>query len=193
MAFTRVGNELQEAHFGEIVRSIAQGIADGQRALDLASINTLLILSKTMVDVMPEFTEVITPASLSVPVSGQPNPVPVTGVRVSGVPSPTVQLTALQAGIVPTFYQFTEATIELKMSIQLREAEQTDTDGTRQPGIFAFGTHVNFRTQNIYSYGVDASSSVRVIMRPVPPPRTTMPTIVTVNATGPTPTVTVNP
>ena len=193
MPITQVGNELQEAHFGELLRSIAQGIADGQRALDLASINTLVILSNTMVDVIPEVTEVITPANLSVPVSGQPQSVQVTGVRVSGVPSPTVKMTALQAGILPTFYQFTEATIELKLSIQLREGQETDTDGSQQSGIFAFGSHVNFRTQNTYSYAVDASSSVRVVMRPIPPPRPLMPATVTVNALGPKPTVTMNP
>lgn len=195
MPFTRVGNELQEAGFGEIVRSIAQGIADGQRALDLASINTLVILSNTMVDVIPEIAEVLTPAGVNVNVSGAggPRSVQVTGVRVSGVPSPTVKLTALQAGIVPTFYQFTEATIDLKLSIQLREGDQTDTDGSRQSGIFAFASHVNFRTQNTYSYAVDASSSVHVVMRPVPPPRPTMPTTVTINALGPTPKVVEGP
>lgn len=193
MPFSRVGNELQAAHFGEIVSSIAQGIADGQRALDLASINTLAILSNTPVYLIPEVAEVITPASVSVQASGLAQPVQVTGVRVSGVASPAVPMSALQAGILPTFYQFTEATIELKLSIQLREADQTDTDGSRQSGIFAFATHVNFRTQNTYSYAVDASSSVKVVMRPVPPPRPTMPTTVTVNALGPKPTVTVNP
>lgn len=192
MPITQVGQELQEAHFGELLRSIAQGIADGQKALDLASINTLLILSNTLVDVIPEITEVITPAN--VPVSGLPQSVQVTGVRVSGVPSPTVKMTALQAGLLPTFYQFTEATIELKLSIQLREGQETDTEGSQpQPGIFAFGSHVNFRTQNTYSYAVDASSTVKVVMRPVPPPRTLIPSTVTVNALGPKPTVTVNP
>ncbi|MGK3922240.1 hypothetical protein ABI052_15095, partial [Enterococcus faecium] len=58
---TQVGNELQEAGFGEILRSIAQGIADGQRALDLAAIQTLSVLANTSVEIIPEISEVITP------------------------------------------------------------------------------------------------------------------------------------
>jgi hypothetical protein len=59
LQFTQVGNELQEASFGEILRSIAQGIADGQRALDLAAIQTLIVLANTPVSIIPEVTEVI--------------------------------------------------------------------------------------------------------------------------------------
>ncbi len=190
MPITQVGNELQEVDFGELVRSIAQGIADGQRALDLSSIKTLQVLANTTVNIIPEVTEVITPAPFQVNVSGQP-PVWVTGARVLASASEPVPMTALQAGLLPTFYQFTEATIQLKVSIQLRQA--TDTDQSTQPGIFAFASHVNFRTQNTYSYSVDAAASVNVIMRPVPLTLRLQPSTITVNALGPRPVVSINP
>lgn len=191
--FTQVGNELQEASFGEILRSIAQGIADGQRALDLAAIQTLTVLANTPVSIIPEVTEVITGQPLSVPISGQPS-IGITGVRVTSTPSDPVQMSALQAGLMPTFYQFTDAQIELKISIQLRQATQTDTDGSTQTsGIFAFASHVNFRTQNTYSYQVDASSSVTATLKPVPASLRMTPTTITVNAlTGKVPSVTVS-
>jgi hypothetical protein len=189
---SQIGNELNEAQFGEIVRSIAQGIADGQRALDLASIQTMVALSNTPVEIIPEVTEVLTPQTIPVPVSGHP-PVNVTGARVTTTPSEPVTMSALQAGILPTFYQFTEAVIDLKISVQLREAEETNTDGSTSSRIFAFGSHVNFRTQNTYSYGVDASSSVTVTMRPTPPPQRLLPSTITVNALGSSPIVNVNP
>lgn len=194
MPITRVGNELQEVGFGELVRSIAQGIADGQRALDLNSINTLQVLANTPVTVIPEVSEVIVPApfQVNVPISGQP-PVWVTGARVLASAAEPVQMSALQAGLLPTFYQFTEATIQVKVSIQLRQAEETDTDGSKQTGIFAFASHVNFRTQNTFSYAVDAASSVNVIMRPTPPNVRLQPSIVTVDALGSKPKVTINP
>jgi hypothetical protein len=192
MAFTQVGNELQEAHFGEILRSIAQGIADGQRALDLAALQTLIVLSKTQVDIIPEVTEVITPETLSIPISGHP-PVQITGARVTATASDPVQMSALQAGILPTFYQFSEATIQLKLSIQLREATETDTDGTQQVGIFAFASHVNFRTQNAFSYQVDASSQVTARLVPVPANTRVLPSNILVNALGGKPTVNVTP
>lgn len=193
MAISQVGNELQEVDFGELVRSIAQGIADGQRALDLSSIKTLQVLANTPVEIIPEVSEVIVPEpfQVAVPVSGQP-PVWVTGARVQASASEPVQMSALQAGLLPTFYQFTEADIQLKVSIQLREAEETDTDGNKSSGIFAFASHVNFRTQNTYSYAVDAAASVNVTMKPVPPSIRLQPTIVTVNALGAKPTVSIN-
>jgi hypothetical protein len=192
MPLTQVGNELQEVDFGELIRSISQGIADSQRALDLASIQTLVVLSKTPVDVIPEVSEVIVGAPFQVNVSGQ-SPVTVTGARVLASASEPVQMNALQAGLLPTFYQFTEATIQLKVSIQLREAQQTDTDGSKKGGVFAFASNVNFRTQNTFSYSVDASASVSVTMRPVPPNARLTPSVITVNTLGGgKPTVTIN-
>jgi len=188
--FSQVGNELVEANFGEILRSIAQGIADGQRALDMSSIQTMITLSKTFIDVIPEISEVVTPEPVIVPISGQPS-IEVTGARVTSTASDPVQMTALQAGLLPSFYQFTEAVIELKMSVSLREATQTETDGTQSTGIFAFGSHVNFRTQNTYSYSVDASSSVTATLKPVPANVRLTPQVITVNALGKTPSITI--
>jgi hypothetical protein len=192
MPVTRVGNELNEAQFGEIIRSIAQGIADGQRALDLGSIQTMAALSNTMVELIPEVTEVITPQTIPVQIPGQPS-VQVTGARVTATASDPVAMSALQAGITPTFYQFTEAVIALKLSVQLRETDETDSTGTISTRLQAFGSHVNFRTQSTYSYGADASSSVSVTMRPTPPPQRLFPATVTVNALGPKPVVNVGP
>jgi len=192
MPFTQVGNELLEADFGEILRSIAQGIADGQRALDLAAVKTLSVLANTPVSIIPEITEVITAQSRNVPVSGLPGGVTVTGVRVTDTPSDPVQMSALQAGILPTFYQFTDTEIALKISVQLRQATQTETDGSTDTKIFAFASHVNFRTQNTYSYSVDASSSVTTTLKPVPASTRLIPATVVINALGPQPTVVVN-
>ena len=188
---TQVGNELSEAPFGELLRSVAQGIAEGQQALDLTSVQTLIELTKINVSLIPEVTEVISPAPIDIPVSGQPS-VRVTGARVTAKPSPPVTMNALQAGIVPTFYQFTEVTILLKMSVQLREVQETDADGKKRTAFRAFSSNVNFRTKNTFSYDVEASGSVTAIMRPVPPPGRLLPSIVTVNTLVQPPTVTVN-
>lgn len=188
---TQIGQELTEVPFGEMLRSIAQGIAEGQHALDLTSLRTLIELTRMKVDLIPEITEVITPSPFDIQVSGQ-SPVRVTGARVEASAATPVQMTALQAGIEPTFYQFTEATIQLKMSVQMREVEETDTEGKKQTGFRAFGSNVNFRTQNTYSYNVDASSSVTAILRPVPAPSRIVPRTITVNAMGPSPVVSIS-
>jgi hypothetical protein len=189
---TQIGNELAEVPFGDFISNVAQGIADGQRALDLTSVRTLIELSKTTVDLIPEVTEVITPEPFDVNVSGQA-PIEVTGARVTASAAEPITMSALQAGIVPSFYQFAEATIQLKMSLQMREVEKTETEGTKSRGRQLFGSHVNFRTQNTFTYSAEASSSVTAILRPVPPPLRVVPPTVTINALGPTPTVTVSP
>jgi len=188
---TQVGNELAEVPFGDLLRSVAEGIADGQRALDLTSLRTLVELTKIKVDLIPEVTEVITPQPFDIPVSGQA-PVRVTGARVEASASAPVQMSALQAGLEPTFYQFTEATIQLKVSLQLRETQETDADGKKQTGLRVFGSNVNFRSQNTFSYTAEASSSVTAILRPVPAPTRLVPATITVNALGPTPVVNVS-
>jgi hypothetical protein len=188
---TQVGAELAEVPFGDLIADVAQGIAEGQRALDLTSVQTLIELSKATVDLIPEVTEVITPEPFDVNVSGHA-PISVTGARVTASASEPVQMSALQAGIVPSFYQFAEATIQLKMSLQIREVEQEESEGEMSRGKHLFGSHVNFRTQNTFTYTAEASSSVTAVIKPVPPPTRLVPSIVTVNALGPAPIVTIN-
>lgn len=187
ITYSNIGAELQEAGFGDIISSIAKGIADGQRALDLAAVQTMVVLSNTMIPVIPEISEVITSQPITVPISGAggPGSIQVTGARVTSTASDPVEMSALQAGLLPTFYQFTEAVIDLNLSIQLREATETDTDGTKSQGLFAFASHVNFRTQNTYSYQVSAASSVTATMKPVPANVRLTPSIITVNALNP--------
>lgn len=186
-----VGNEIAEIPIGDLLFSVARGIAEGQRQLDLTSVATLLELSKTFVDIVPEIAEVISPQPLEVDISGRA-PILVTGARVSASASEPVRMTALQAGLTPTFYQFTEANIELKLSIQARETQEEDSNGNRSRGLMFFGSNVNFRTQNQYSYNVESACVLKATLRPVPPPQRLIPATVTVNTLGPQPVVTIN-
>jgi hypothetical protein len=185
-----VGSELAEVPVGDLLHSVAQGIADGQTALDVASVKTLIALSQTTVELIPEITEVISPEKLQVKTDG--DTIEVTGARVMATAAEPVELSALQAGLVPSFYQFTEATIQLKLSVQLREVRETQSPALGPRVMRAFGSNVNFRTQNTYSYTAEASSSVTAILRPVPPPARLVPTTITVNELTQPPTVTIN-
>jgi hypothetical protein len=171
--------------------SVAKGVADGQRQLDLSSIQTLIELSRTLVQIIPEITEIITPEPMHVHVTGDTF-VDVTGATVSASAAEPVRMTALQAGLTPTFYQFTEANMQLKLSLQVREVEETDTTGTRRT-FYLFGSNVNFRTQNTFSYSVDGTSEVTATLRPVPTPARLSPQTITVNALGPRPVVSITP
>ena len=85
-----------------------------------------------------------------------------------------VDMSLLQAGILPTFYQFTEATIEVKLSITMKETTSSETKGTSlglragRFGALAFGSPVDYRTANTYSYTAQGSSVLRATMRPAP-------------------------
>ena len=185
-----IGSELAEVPVGDLLRSVAQGIADGQTALDVAAVKTLIALAATNVELIPEITEVISPETLQV--QTDEGTIDVTGVRVSATAAEPVEMSALQAGLVPAFYQFAEATIQLKLSVQLREVRETQSPELGPRILRAFGSNVNFRTQNTYSYSADASSSVTAILRPVPPPARLVPTTITVNELTQPPTVTIS-
>jgi hypothetical protein len=107
-------------------------------------------------------------------------------------------MTMLQAGIVPTFYQFTESVIEVKMTISSKVESQSEFEfGLETEAsagfLFASGSvssHVNFKTSNTYSYSAEGSSLLRTTLKPTPPPARMMPRFITVNALVQPPTVT---
>jgi hypothetical protein len=109
------------------------------------------------------------------------------------VPEPrTIPLTMIQAGILPTFYQFTESIIEVKMSISSKTESSSEFEfgaSVEVSGgfLFASGTfssHVNYKTASKYSYSVDGSSLLRTTLKPAPPPTRMVPKFITVNALG---------
>ena len=188
-----VGQELLDVPIADMVRDLAAAVAEGQLSLDRASIETLKFLASeaNAIDLIPQVTEVIAPTLSTVTVNG--NDVQVPGISVTQQPTTPVRTTLLQAGLLPTFYQFTEALIEVKLSITLREAGSTQTAGRpgfARRGAMAFAAPVNFRNASTYSHTTEGSSLLRVTMKPVPPPVRLTPDVVTVNATVTPPVVT---
>ncbi len=187
-----VGADLLAVPFPKMVLSLAEAIAKGQTALDKASLNTLKVLAKTNFDYIPEITEVLTPTTISA------GGTTVTGVDVELVAPRALRMSMLQAGIVPSFYQFTESVIEVKMAISSKVESQSEFEfGIETEAsagfLFASGSvssHVNFRTQNTFSYSVEGSSLLRTTLKPTPPPQRMMPRFITVNALVQPPTVT---
>lgn len=188
-----VGQELLDVPIADMVRDLAAAVAEGQLSLDRASIDTLKFLASeaNAIELIPQVTEVIASAPTTLVVGGSNVTVP--GVSVTQQPVTPVKTTLLQAGLLPTFYQFTEALIEVKMSVSLKQASATQTEGrpgfTRR-GVIAFASPVNFRNQSTYTHTAEGSSLLRVTMKPVPAPIRLAPDVVTVNATVTPPVVT---
>ena len=107
-----VSTEMVNTPFPEMVRAMGIGIAEAQYELDLVSLKIARMMAGYMPD--PE------------PREGETAPAP------SGPPERTVlvklgdgqEYSLLELGFVPTFYQFVDTLIELKLSISAsRETE----------------------------------------------------------------------
>ena len=191
-----VGAELASVPFGKMIYDMASAIARSQIALDKASIQLVKVLATTTFDFVPDVTEVLLPNVKNVPgvMDSQGNQLKITGVKVESVVGDSFPLTLLQAGVNPTFYAFTNSTIEVKMSItSTQESSNTLSVGVSVQAsadfLFASGSvssHVNYTTSNKYSYSVTGSSSMSTTLAPVPPPKNMMPRFFLVNAIDPT-------
>jgi hypothetical protein len=192
-----VGAELASVPFGKMIYDMASAIARSQVALDTASIQLVQVLARTTFDYVPDVVETLLPNPRQVKgANGAPlldaddNPVMITGVLVQTDVGTAFPLTLLQAGVNPTFYAFTNSTIEVKMSItSTQESSNTLSVGVSVTAsadfFFASGSvssHVNFTTSNKYSYSVTGSSSMSTTLAPVPPPKNMMPRFFLVNA-----------
>lgn len=188
-----VGQELLDIPFDEMIHNMAVAIADGQLALDRSAISTLHQLSTETADIITSITEIIEPDPQSVTIPGK-DPIPYTGAKVRASGVQTVPMTLLQAGLTPTFYQFTEANIEVKLSICMKQTSEPTTDSsgkTVKAKTRAFASPVNFRTAATYSYEAKGSSCLKATIKPVPPPPRLTPRTVTVNALSTPPTVSI--
>ena len=149
-----VGAELASVPFGKMIYDMASAIARSQVALDKASIQLVKVLASTTFDYVPDIVEVLQPNPRKLPgvVDSNGNPVTITGVKVDTHVGDSVPLTLLQAGVNPTFYAFTNSTIDVKMSItSTQESSNTFSVGVSVTAsadfLFASGSvtsHCNF-------------------------------------------------
>jgi hypothetical protein len=190
-----VGRDLLDVPFGQMVLSLAMAIAEGQRALDRTSVETARALASANVRLIDETTEVIRPDPQRYTFTAPDGtPIVVTGAIVD-FDRHEADYTLLQAGLFPTFYQFTESIIEVKMSISSKTTSTTEFEAGASLGInygpVSFAAHANFKTSQTFSYSVEGSSLLRTTLKPVPPPARLTPRTITVNMLVAPPVVTV--
>ena len=201
---TNVGAELASVPFGKMIYDMASAIARSQSALDISSIQLVKVLANTTFDYIPDVVETLTPEPRQVTVmsSGVPvglkdahnNPVMVTGVHVDCDVAPSFPMTLLQAGVNPTFYQFTNSTILIKMSVtsttEVDSSLSVTVDSQSDNRGFFFSSasvasHVNASFATKFSYSAEGSSSLQTTLACVPPPKAIMPRFILVNAMNP--------
>ncbi len=202
---TNIGAELASVPFGKMIYDMASAIARSQSALDMSSIQLVKVLANTYFDYVPDVVETLTPSPRQVQVlsqsgqevgltDGNNNPVIVTGVHVDCDVAPSFPMTLLQAGVNPTFYQFTNSTILIKMSVtSTTEIDDSlsvtiDSQSNNRGFFFSSGSvtsHVNASFSAKYLYSVEGSSSLQTTLAVVPPPKAIMPRFILVNAINP--------
>ncbi|MBP1917806.1 hypothetical protein [Youngiibacter multivorans] len=140
-----VGQELLNVPFPEMVLKLASAIAEGQFKLDMVSCK----IAKMMGDIkqakvyLPDLT--------------------------SDDESASIETSLIGAGFQPTFYQFTDTIIEVKMAITMNQSFESTFSTSASGGFMCFAASVNASFSSKYSYSVEGSSLLRTKITPLPP------------------------
>lgn len=150
--------ETPSASFGDLVRMLAEGIADAQASLDRSSAEMVVELANTEVEIIPTVTETIDENGIVNYTNGAPQ-----------------KVSLLQLGVRPTFYQFSQAVVEVVMDIRIVENETEN--GQRRFSLFANTSDVRFERK--LNRDVKVSSKLTATLVPVPMPLRLEPVITT--------------
>lgn len=163
MATVNVGKDLLQVPFPEMVKAMATGIAEAQLALDMMSLK----IAKLMTGADDPGTSEADKGRNLVTFAGK-------------------KYSLLELGFTPTFYQFVDTIIEIKMSISMSEEQSqarstvdVDSEAGFEAGLGFFSAHgkaslkvstVSASFASKYQYSAEGSSLMRTKLVPVPPP-----------------------
>ena len=179
-----IGQDLLNVPFGDMIRQMAFAIADAQFELDESSMHVAEMMSGRRVLRDAEGNVVIEngePAVADTRVYFGYEYDPVAKKRLPALVS------LLELGFTPTFYQFVETRIEIKIAIKIHQetsstkttkgTETTVSIGNRRRrgwlwggGIQITTTPVDATYSSTYSYTAEGSSLLSTKLVPVPPP-----------------------
>ena len=158
-----VGQELLSVPFPQMVRNLGVGIAEAQFQLDLVSLKIARMM-----------------AGYDVPDDDAPPSVGTDDNERKYLIqfSDGVEYSLLELGFTPTFYQFVDTVIELKMSISMSRTIETSQSSSRTSmagGAFLFAaaatvSSVSASFASKYQYSAEGSSVMRTKLVPLPPP-----------------------
>lgn len=144
--------EAPQASFGDLVRLLAEGIADAQLSLDRASAAMVEELASTKVSVVASLTETVAADGTVTYSQGPPQ-----------------EVSLLDLGVTPTFYAFREATVEVVMDVKVVE-QQTETSSGKEQRFALFASTFDVRTERKLNRDVTAHSKLTATLVPVPSP-----------------------
>lgn len=143
--------EVQSTSFADLIRMLSESIADAQLSLDRASAEMLVELADTKVEVVRNITEIIDEKG-----------------DVSFKEGERQTVSLLELGMTPTFYQFSQATVEVAMDLEIVENvnETSETKGRKT----LFANTSNIRTERKLGRDVKIASKLTATLVPVPSP-----------------------
>lgn len=160
-----IGRDLLNVPMGAMIRQMAFAIADAQYDLDESSLRVAELMSGEVREVDEDGNVTST-----------------TDTRVlfgRDEAGDAERLSMIELGFSPTFYQFVDTLIEVKIAIKVtRESEYTRTTQGKQTrfsyrrgrGFTITTTPVDATYSSKYTYSAEGSSLLRTKMVPVPPP-----------------------
>lgn len=163
-----VGQELLDVPFPDMVTKLALGVADAQAALDANSVETALVLAEETIDVVPAITQTIAADG-----------------SVSFTNASPIEMSLLQVGLNPTFYQFQEASIEVTMDIKTTTSSEFSIKASAKAkvGFAVWSASVRIDTAYNRKFGKEVKGTSRLYtkMVPVPPPPRIMPEVTVID------------
>ena len=151
MSGLEAGATMAALPLDSMIAMLGVGIAKAQEALDKNSLATAMALTTSTMDV---------------PVLIDPND-PSAG-------STTMTRSLLSLGFMPTFYQFTEATLEIRIEMKIQVEESSATKASlsadMKAGPVAIAGTMSADSSRKYGAESSAMTHVKVTMVAVPPP-----------------------
>ncbi len=163
-----VGQELLDVPLPEMVLKLALGIAEAQKALDENSVETAQALADTTIPLVMAVTQTIAADG-----------------TVSYSNADPIDVALLQIGLLPTFYQFSEATIEVTMDIKTTTSTETNVKvgAKANVGFSMWSASVSLDVSHNRKFGKEVHGTSRLVTKlvPVPPPPRIAPELILVD------------
>ena len=170
-----IGSELLEVDFAQLVGGMGQGIANAQLRLDMVSMQLAQMMSGQPYKLLK-----LDENGGFVFKDDKPVTIDMPAVRIDFGGD---ELSLLELGFTPTFYQFVDTIIEVKVSINIARESSTarssvDVDSNLELGgnlVTGFSAGLKVATVSAsfaakYQYSAEGSSLLRTKLVPVPPP-----------------------
>jgi len=147
---SNITRDIMNAPLAEMVEKLGMGVADAQYELDQNAIKLAQLMAGFKENQNGELVK--DDSTLVTIQEGQP------------------KVSLISLGFAPTFYQFSETYLEMKMSFSMSESKEIGGSVTGKVRAFMFSASVSASFAQKYQYSAEGSSSIRTKLVSVPSP-----------------------